>query len=89
MPKDERRITIKVCPVCNGKHTYQLHLGTTYLFQGKLKKSETDGMRQLTIVLECPVENSPFKAEIAIPMKTYLWISEIDAKPEPHSMKSG
>ena len=80
MPKHKRKVTIKVCPVCNGKHTYQLHLGTTYLFRGKLKKEEVDGMRHLTIVLECPIENISFKAEIAIPMKTYLWISEVDAR---------
>ena len=82
MPKHKRRITINSCPVCNGKHSYQLHLGTTYLFRGGMKKEEADGMRYLTIVLRCPVENIPFKAEVAVPMKTYLWISEVDAKPE-------
>jgi len=82
LPKHTRKVTIKVCPVCGGKHTYQLYLGTTYLFGGKNKT--TDGTRCLTIVLECPVENERFKAEVTIPMKTYLWISEVDAKPEAH-----
>jgi len=84
LPKHKRKIQIKTCPVCNGEHTYQLYLGTTYLFRGKLKKDQMDGRRHLTVVLECPVENTPFKAEIVIPMKTYLWISEVDAKPEEY-----
>lgn len=86
MPRHKRRITIKKCPICNGKHTYQLHLGTTYLFRGKLRKEEADGVWHLTLVLHCPVQDTPFKAEVAVPMKTYLWVCEVDAKPEAHAV---
>lgn len=89
MPKHTRKVTIKACPVCGEKHTYQLFLGTTYLFGGKSKKEKADGTRYLTIVLECPVENVSFKAEIAIPMKTYLWISDVDAQPEVYLTEEG
>jgi hypothetical protein len=81
MPKHARTVTIKACPICGGRHTYHLRLGTTYLFAGKSRKEKGDGMRHLTIVLECPIKSVSFKAEVAIPMKTYLWISEVDARP--------
>lgn len=82
MPKHDTEFTIEACPVCGEKHTYQLQLGTSYLFRGRPEKGEIDGTRYLKIILECPVKNISFKAEIALPMETYLLISEVKAPPK-------
>lgn len=83
MPKHKRRVVIEECPICKGRHTYQLRLGTTYLFGGG-PEEEKNGARYLTLVLRCPVQDAPFKAEVAIPLKSYLWISQVDAEVERH-----
>jgi len=80
MPKRHVEIEVEECPVCNAAHTYQVSLGTTYLFRGEPGGDKPQGMRFLEVILRCPTKELPFKAEIAIPLEDFLWVAEVDVK---------
>jgi hypothetical protein len=82
MPKQKRTVSIDRCPACEGKHTYQLELGTTYLFAGR-RQRDREPMRELTLVLWCPVKMVRYKAAVVVPLENYLWVSEVDGTMEP------
>jgi hypothetical protein len=80
MPKRYVEVVIEECPICNIAHTYQIGLGTTYLFRGGAKNERTQGTRFLEVILKCPTKDTLFKAEIAIPLEDFLWVAEVDVK---------